>query len=494
MSEERRLIAGRYRLDRRIGSGAMGVVWQGHDERLNRAVAVKLLLLPPGLPEEEADEAVARCMREGRIAARLHHPNAIAVFDVVDDDGVPCLVMEYLPSESLAIALNERGPLEVAEVARIGTQVAAALAAAHAAGIVHRDIKPGNILLGDDGHTVKITDFGISRATDDVTVTKTGLIAGTPAYLAPEVAIGREPAAASDVYSLGSTLYAAVEGEPPFGLSENTLGLLHAVASGKINKPVQSGALTDVLIALLAPETADRPTAAKARDLLAAVARGERPTVPPPVAHDDDAATKLVGVGAATGKLDSPATRSRPGTIAAAPPPAAKSARPLVFASAAVAAILAAGVWLMIAMQDDDANTPTSPSNSNQAPAVTTSPPTTATSTTTRPRPAPENTPTATRGPASSATSTTPPPPSTPSSRPTTPPSEPTTRPSTPETTPPPTSAPPPTSTGGGGGGTGNGTGGGAGSGPGGGAGGGAGNALGDALGDANDVANPHSP
>src|SRR5919197_6775259 len=238
MTDEGRVVAGRYRLISRIGMGAMGVVWRAYDERLNRTVAVKKLLLSPGLPEDEAVEAVARCLREGRIAARLHHANAISVFDVVDEDGAPCLIMEYLPSKSLAMALSEHGPLDPYEVARIGALSASALVAAHAAGIVHRDIKPGNILLGDDG-SVKITDFGISRATDDVTVTKTGMIAGTPAYLAPEVAIGRDPTPASDIFSLGSTLYAAVEGEPPFGLSENTLGLLHRVAAGRINQPVQ---------------------------------------------------------------------------------------------------------------------------------------------------------------------------------------------------------------------------------------------------------------
>ena len=368
MSDEGRLVAGRYRLERRIGAGAMGVVWQALDERLNRTVAVKKLLLPPGLPPDEADEAVARCKREGRIAARLHHPNAIAVFDVVDEDGAPCLIMEYLPSDSLAIALNERGPLPVAEVARIGAQVAAALAAAHAAGIVHRDIKPGNILLGDDG-SVKITDFGISRATDDVTVTKTGLIAGTPAYLAPEVAVGREPSAASDVFSLGSTLYAAAEGEPPFGLSENTLGLLHAVASGKINPPVQSGPLTAVLVSLLALETEARPSAAEARDLLAAVARGEDPDVPPPTvavaaAAVPDEATRVVGT------TDPTSVVRRPGTVTTAPPPV-KSHKPLVFASAGVAAILAVGTWLVLTTQRAPADQQDTPAKVDNPPAST---------------------------------------------------------------------------------------------------------------------------
>ncbi|MDT7799557.1 MAG: eukaryotic-like serine/threonine-protein kinase [Actinomycetota bacterium] len=277
MSDEGRLVAGRYRIVGRIGTGAMGAVWQAHDEILGRTVAIKQLLLQPHLDEHDAEDARQRTMREGRIAARLHHPNAISVFDVVtDDNGQPCLIMEYLNSTSLAAVLQERRTLPPVEVARIGAQVAAALREAHAVGIVHRDIKPGNILLGGNG-TVKITDFGISRAKDDVTVTKTGMIAGTPAYLAPEVAIGGDPGPESDVFSLGSTLYAACEGQPPFGLSENTLSLLHAVAAGQINPPRQSGPLASVLAVLLHPDTEHRPTAEECEELLAAVARGELP-------------------------------------------------------------------------------------------------------------------------------------------------------------------------------------------------------------------------
>ncbi|WP_329052322.1 protein kinase [Amycolatopsis sp. NBC_01488] len=277
MSDEGRLVADRYRIVGRIGTGAMGAVWQAHDEVLGRTVAIKQLLLQPHLDEHDAEDARQRTMREGRIAARLHHPNAISVFDVVtDDNGQPCLIMEYLNSTSLAAVLQERRTLPPTEVARIGAQVAAALREAHAVGIVHRDIKPGNILLGGNG-VVKITDFGISRAKDDVTVTKTGMIAGTPAYLAPEVAIGGEPGPESDVFSLGSTLYAACEGQPPFGLSENTLSLLHAVAAGQINPPRQSGPLASVLAVLLHPDIEHRPTAEECEELLAAVARGELP-------------------------------------------------------------------------------------------------------------------------------------------------------------------------------------------------------------------------
>jgi serine/threonine protein kinase len=273
VSAEGRLIAGRYRLQQRIGSGAMGVVWRAVDDRLHRTVAVKQLLLQPGYTDEETEEARQRSMREGRIAARLQHQNAIVVFDVAEDEGQPVLVMEYLPSKSLATMLSEQGPLPPLTVARIGSQVSGALAAAHQAGIVHRDLKPGNVLLGDNG-VAKITDFGISRAIGDVSVTKSGILAGTPAYLAPEVALGRDPAPASDVFSLGSTLYAAIEGEPPFGVDENAISLLHRVARGQIEPPRNAGPMTPVLLMLLQPDPVDRPTMAQARNALQAVVEG----------------------------------------------------------------------------------------------------------------------------------------------------------------------------------------------------------------------------
>jgi serine/threonine protein kinase len=189
---------------------------------------------------------------------------------------------------------------------------------------VHRDIKPGNILLGGNG-TVKITDFGISRAKDDVTVTKTGMIAGTPAYLAPEVAIGGEPGPESDVFSLGSTLYAACEGQPPFGLSENTLSLLHAVAAGQINPPRQSGPLASVLAVLLHPEIQHRPTAEECEELLAAVARGETPLGGPAGETAMAPAAGLLGAagpGATQLFEDVPAGHS--GTLLAEPQPPAQ--------------------------------------------------------------------------------------------------------------------------------------------------------------------------
>lgn len=296
-----RLIAGRYRLTDPIGTGAMGVVWRATDVRLRRTVAVKQLLLAPGLTGSQALEAKLRAMREGRIAARLHHPNAITVFDVAEEDGQPWLVMEYMNAPSLAVKLAGGATLPPIEVAGIGAQAAAALSAAHDAGIMHRDVKPANLLVGDDG-TVKLTDFGISHATGDVTVTATGFLAGTPAYLAPEIARGDDPKPAADVFALGSTLYAAVEGAPPFGEGDNPLAVLHAVARGVVPEPKHAGPLGPVLMWLLTASTAERPTMAQARKALEDVAAGRVPALPA-------TATKVLPVGeAATTLLPRPGT------------------------------------------------------------------------------------------------------------------------------------------------------------------------------------------
>jgi serine/threonine protein kinase len=272
-----RLVAGRYRLESQIGGGGMGTVWLAKDELLGRQVAIKQVLSPATVSPQEADQQRKRALREGRIAARLSHPHAISVYDVALESGQPWLVMEYLPSRSLAEVLNEDGSLRVGLVAQIGAQVADALAATHAAGIVHRDVKPANILIGRGGRIdglVKITDFGISHASGDVTLTQTGQITGTPAYLSPEVAQGKEMTEASDVFSLGATLYTCLEGQPPFGMEDNALGMLHRVAGGQIMPPRRAGSLTQPLLRMLAAEPADRPSMAEVRDELAKLAAG----------------------------------------------------------------------------------------------------------------------------------------------------------------------------------------------------------------------------
>jgi len=275
LTEQHRLIAGRYRLLEHVGRGAMGIVWRAHDESLDRPVAVKEFVHYTDATDTGSTSAVAdrrRVMREGRIAARLQHPNAVNVYNVVEDDGRPWLIMEYQSSRSLADVIAERGRLPPAEVRSIGQQLAAALAAAHAAGIVHRDVKPGNVLIAEDG-TAKLTDFGISHTVGDGTITATGDIAGTPAFFAPEVARGEQATFASDVFSLGSTLYNAVEGKPPFDDNDNQIALLYRVATGEIDPPGAAGVLAPVLGQLLQSDPAFRPDMKAARAALAAAAR-----------------------------------------------------------------------------------------------------------------------------------------------------------------------------------------------------------------------------
>lgn len=305
MSAPQVLLAGRYRLVRLIAAGGMGVVWEGWDERLRRPVAIKQLRAQEGVPAEEAELAKDRAMREARITGRLHHPHAVPVFDVVEHDGQPVLIMQYLPSTPLAAVLRDRGPLPPAEVARVGAEIASALAAAHKLGIVHRDVKPGNILIAEDG-VAMISDFGISHALGDATITRTGLVHGTPAYLAPEVARGGATSFASDVFSLGSTLYAALEGSPPFGMENNSIALLHKVARGSFPPPERGDVLTPLVLRMLSADPQARPAMKSVASQLSALRDLIEPTAEsePPVA----AAAVAVGLGAlgAAGALRTP--------------------------------------------------------------------------------------------------------------------------------------------------------------------------------------------
>ncbi|WP_416382262.1 protein kinase domain-containing protein [Nocardia transvalensis] len=269
------LVAGRYRLQSKLGGGGMGAVWLAHDRLLDRDVAIKQVLSTAGLSEEEANEVRNRIIHEGRVAAKLSHEHAIAVYDVVLEAGEPWLVMEYLPSRSVAKALALVDTLPPIEVAQIGAQVADALAAAHAAGIVHRDIKPGNILVADRGGEVgmvKLSDFGISSGAGDLSDEPEDVITGTPAYLPPEVARGAKPTAASDVFSLGATLYTAIEGQPPYGFHDDNNVIVERAAMAQIIPPSRSGALTEVLLHMMEPAPQRRPAMAEARnEILTAV-------------------------------------------------------------------------------------------------------------------------------------------------------------------------------------------------------------------------------
>ncbi|KDN19090.1 serine/threonine protein kinase [Amycolatopsis rifamycinica] len=279
------MIAGRYRVLGRAGHGAMGAVWRAKDERLDRLVAIKQLF-----PDSPADPAAAertreRTLREARVTARLRHPHAVVVYDVVEQGTAAYITMEYLPARTLTALIEEQGPLAPAYVAELGVQLASALAAAHAEGVVHRDISPNNVLVTPDG-SAKITDFGVAHARGEGTATGRGLVVGTPAYLAPEVADGAEPGFPADVYSLGATLYTALEGRPPFGTDENQLALLKRVGAGAITPPATSGPVTDAVLRLLHRDPSGRPPMAGAARLLT---RATAPGVVPVAAPVDSA-------------------------------------------------------------------------------------------------------------------------------------------------------------------------------------------------------------
>ena len=286
------LIGRRYRLVRRVGAGGMGIVWEARDELLHRPVAVKELRLVPGLSAAEAQQAGQRAMREARLTARLVHPYAVTVFDVVEHDSQPCLVLEFVPSESLSALLRSLGRLSPAETARIGSEVGSALTAAHRLGIVHGDVKPGNVLIGDDG-AARICDFGIADALGEATLGAPGLMHGTPAYLTPEVARGGEPGFASDVFALGATLFAAVEGAPPFGTDEDPVRLVHRIATDLPAPPRQAGALTSLLVQMLSVDPAGRPTMAEVATQLAELVPRQRALVQRPATDSQPSPEEL---------------------------------------------------------------------------------------------------------------------------------------------------------------------------------------------------------
>ncbi|MCQ9183420.1 protein kinase [Streptomyces sp. IBSBF 2953] len=269
------LLAGRYRLADAIGSGGMGRVWRAHDELLHRAVAIKELTA--ALYVAEGDQAVllARTRAEARAAARINHSAVVTVHDVLEHDGRPWIVMELVEGRSLADAVKEDGRVEPTEAARIGLWVLRALRAAHSAGVLHRDVKPGNVLLSEDGR-VLLTDFGIAQIEGDTTITRTGEVVGSVDYLAPERVRGQDPGPSCDLWALGATLYTAVEGRSPFRRT-SPLTTLQAVVEEEAAEPRNAGPLGPVITALLRKDPAVRPTTAEAEQMLAEAADGRRP-------------------------------------------------------------------------------------------------------------------------------------------------------------------------------------------------------------------------
>ncbi|MFG3495349.1 serine/threonine-protein kinase [Streptomyces sp. NPDC047928] len=272
------VLAGRYRLGETIGRGGMGKVWRAHDELLHRTVAVKELTA--GQYVSEADRIVlhARTQKEARAAARISHPGVVTVHDVLEHDDRPWIVMQYVDGPSLADATKEAADARIAprEAARIGVHVLGALRAAHAAGVLHRDVKPGNVLLARDGR-VLLTDFGIAAIEGDSTITRTGELVGSIDYLAPERVRGADPGPASDLWSLGATLYTAVEGSSPFRRT-SPISTMQAVVTEEPSPAVHAGPLGPVITALLRKDPADRPGAAETERMLLEAMEGRTPT------------------------------------------------------------------------------------------------------------------------------------------------------------------------------------------------------------------------
>ncbi|RSM49821.1 serine/threonine protein kinase [Actinoplanes sp. ATCC 53533] len=278
MAVRRMLIAGRYRLLEPVGSGGMGRVWLARDEMLDRDVAVKEFVPPTWMTDEEQARLRTRTLREARSAARLNHPHVVRIYDVVHADDLPWIVMEYVPSRSLYQVVSEDGPFAPVAAARIGLDVLEAITAAHRAGVLHRDVKPHNVLIGHDGRVV-LTDFGLATFVDDGSVTGPGMVVGSPQYVSPERARDGASTVESDLWSFGATLYAAVEGRSPFA-RDSAMATLMALATDEADPPVRAGPLAPVLAGLLRREPVERLTGAEVAERLRMIV-AEAEVVPP---------------------------------------------------------------------------------------------------------------------------------------------------------------------------------------------------------------------
>ena len=349
------VIAGRYTLEREIGRGGAGIVHLAHDEVLNRSVAIKRIGLLPGI----AGHDIARAQREARIAAGINHPHVVSIFDLVKDEDCYWLVMELVEGRTLAELVTDEGPLRPTRAAGILAQAADALVQADRAGIVHRDVKPSNIMVNDANHA-KLGDFGIARATSDAALTQTGLVTGSPAFLAPEVASGTPASGASDVWSLGSTLFYTVTGRPPYEVGENVLGGLYKIVHDEPPQLPDDHPLAALLAVMMVKDPTQRWPVERVRDDLRRIARGERSSAvgvePPPDRHEGDATTVWgTPMMSPPAEPTDSATLTSPVARAPAPPPAADSsdsrsrAFPLGWIAALLALVLVAGygAWLL---------------------------------------------------------------------------------------------------------------------------------------------------
>ncbi|MBM7170833.1 serine/threonine protein kinase [Streptomyces sp. G44] len=311
MSQPERVIAGRYRLLAPLGEGGMGTVWRARDEVLGREVAVKEVRAPAGLPAAEAARLYARLERQAWAAARIPHRNVVTVHDVATEEGRPWIVMELVRGLSLSDVLDAEGALPPRRAARVGAEVLAALRAAHDAGVLHRDVKPGNVLIANDGRVV-LTDFGIATVEGGSAPTMTGEVVGSPEFLAPERALGQRPGPASDLWSLGVLLYAAVEGSSPFR-RETPLSTLRAVVDEELPPARAAGPLTPVVEGLLRKDPAERMPAADAERDLRLIVSGGRPLTE----------TRLAGTPQAEAPPPHPPAATAGGGPSAPAPPAA---------------------------------------------------------------------------------------------------------------------------------------------------------------------------
>ncbi|MFD0053425.1 protein kinase [Streptomyces sp. NPDC127168] len=284
-----RLLAGRYRLGDVLGRGGMGTVWRAQDETLGRTVAVKELRFPGNIDEEEKRRLITRTLREAKAIARIRNNGAVTVYDVVEEDDRPWIVMELVEGKSLAEAIREDGLLEPKRAAEVGLAVLDVLRSAHREGILHRDVKPSNVLIAEDGRVV-LTDFGIAQVEGDPSITSTGMLVGAPSYISPERARGHKPGPAADLWSLGGLLYAAVEGTPPYDKG-SAIATLTAVMTENLEEPKNAGPLRDVIYGLLNKDPAHRLDDAGARAMLIKVIHA-----PAPEEIDPVDATKVVPI------------------------------------------------------------------------------------------------------------------------------------------------------------------------------------------------------
>jgi serine/threonine protein kinase len=397
------IIAGRYRVEREVGRGGMGSVWLCRDELLGRQVAVKQVGHLPG----ESTPDLARAMREARSSAPLNHRNVVSIYDAIEEGDHIWLVMEYVAGRTLAQIMADDGPLLPERAAWLGAQVADGLAAAHARGTVHRDVKPGNILVTDDDHA-KISDFGISRTTGDPTLTQSGMVSGTPAYFSPQLARGEEPTPADDVWALGATLYAAVEGRPAFPEQRNAIAMLSTIVSDTPLRLERASFLTEPVGRMLDPDPASRWAMA---DVAHALHRLHDE-------HDSSGTREATAVAAGASPTSRPAPEPTPTatpaptptpTPAATPAPAPPAGRPRrrggVLVALAVLLLVALGLGAYLlnpgGADDTDRQSDRGPGSSSSSSGQAGDQPSDDTSTSTSPAPEPSESSESTGTPAS---------------------------------------------------------------------------------------------